>query len=169
MWDGDDIVVVTHRTLDQLPKDFTRLTLAKGMTETGRIIYKDVEVSSLSFWEDVQDYNQASHSRVQPEFDSVETVFRHWNITKRNYNKWRHVGPIAGSINGIPASEGILWVTDGIMCIIEVVGDRYFEGHIAWFVPKDEDAEIQLDIAMSPKVTEKKPKLKVNLVEYLNL
>jgi hypothetical protein len=151
-------------------RDAVRVELLVGYDTDSLSLYGGFNLSDIRPVED--DPATPSHPRPRFEFDSVAAIFRHWRITKRDFLNWRHIGPISGSINGLPDSHGVLWVTNGIMCIIEQANDRYYEGHLQWFEPATLDDQVELSKGLSKLRHEKEDVVKerkVSLTEYLNL
>lgn len=50
---------------------------------------------------------------------------------------------VLGQIRGLPESRGFLMATNGVMCVIERETLFPYQGHVEWFVPDDEDVDMQ--------------------------
>lgn len=69
---------------------------------------------------------------IDPEL--IVLLARHGIRPSGAYEQWRTTPRLAGEINGLPASRGVLVATNGILCLIEQA-DGLYEGHLQWFEP----------------------------------
>lgn len=84
---------------------------------------------------------------------------------------WRLViPPICGEVNALPLSRGWLLATNGILCLIETLDGKLYEGHIQHFESDSELDKDNLDNLKDPSVRPEKPKkLLINLEDYERL
>lgn len=77
---------------------------------------------------------------------------------------WRTTDAVLGEISGVPTSRGVIRVTDGMVCWIERSNGSLFRGHASWFMPDDE--EVDVEELLAPK-KEKKSKISLEDVDVL--
>lgn len=71
----------------------------------------------------------------------LDSFCREYNLPLTRKGEWRAVKAIRGEINGLPGSRGVIRATDGIECYIVREDNTLFHGHVASFIPDEDESE----------------------------
>jgi hypothetical protein len=103
---------------------------------------------------------------LTPHFRSIAELKEHFATVLPRPHDWRLMEPIVGQIHGIPTSHGVAIATNGILVAIEQQGRYLFIGHVATFVPDEQETQVMSVVKKSKDatkpVTPKRPTIDIS-------